>query len=156
MARQKKYTPKAFREACSAYFRRRSYETTVRSLEPTGRTNAKGLPVMDYVPVKNGDGELIKVLEYAAPPSVESLCVELGISRATFANYAQDEKYKGTCETVKLRIEEYLHRQLNERQKGTDGIIFDLKVNYGWREGASDHDSVEITVSGANAEEYGG
>lgn len=147
MARQKKYTPKAFREACGAYFRRRSYETTVRSLEPTGRTNAKGLPVMDYVPVKNGDGELIKVLEYAAPPSVESLCVELGISRATFANYAQDERYKGACEAVKLRIEAYLHRQLNERQKGTDGIIFDLKVNHGWRDNADVDVDRKIEIS---------
>lgn len=147
MARPKKYTPKAFGEACDAYFRRRSYETTVKSLEPTGRTNAKGLPVMDYVPVKNGDGETLTVLEYAAPPSVESLCVELGISRATFANYAQDDRYKAVCDGVRLRIEEYLHRQLNVRQKGTDGIIFDLKVNHGWRDNAdidTDRD-VEIT-----------
>ena len=154
MGRRRKYSPRTFEKACEAYFRRRAYEVPVQRLVPNGRTNAKGLPVMVYENVINADGNTVFVTEYSSPPSVESLCLELGITRATFANYARDERYCDVCDGVKLRIEEYLHRQLNQRIKGVEGVIFDLKVNHGWREGKEDSGSPSVNVTGPEAEEY--
>ena len=154
MGRRRKYSPRTFEKACEAYFRRRAYEVPVQRLVPNGRTNAKGLPVMVYKDVTNADGDKVSVTEYSSPPSVESLCLELGITRATFANYARDERYCDVCDGVKLRIEEYLHRQLNQRIKGVEGVIFDLKVNHGWREGKDDSGAPSVNVTGPEAEEY--
>lgn len=58
------------------------------------------------------------------------------------------------CDGVKLRIEEYLHRQLNQRIKGVEGVIFDLKVNHGWRECKEDSGAPSVNVTGPEAEEY--
>lgn len=154
MGRRRKYSPRTFEKACEAYFRRRAYEVPVQRLVPNGRTNAKGLPVMEFEDVTNADGETIFVTEYSSPPSVESLCLELGITRATFANYANDERYFEICDGVKLRIEEYLHRQLNRRERGLEGLIFDLKVNHGWREGKENSGAPSVNVTGDAAEEY--
>ena len=40
----------------------------------------------------------------------------------------------GTVERARARIEAYLQEQLLTREKGVQGVIFNLTANYGWRD----------------------
>lgn len=115
---KKKYTPKAFALAVEKYFRSISYLRTA--------TNDDGNAIC------NNDGETIKYYDFAIPPSVTELCLKLGITRDTFDAYMRDESYADICKSAKARIEVWLERQLNTREKSVDGIKFNLTYNYGW------------------------
>lgn len=121
--RPKKYTSrKKLQTAVDAYFRSISIETTARD-----RWNR---------PVKNVDGEEIRVIQYAEPPTKTALCLFLGIDRRTWQNYAdieQHPEFAGIAEEVNARIEAYLERELLTREKSVQGIIFNLQNNYNWK-----------------------
>lgn len=142
MPREKKYTPKQLREAINAYFKSITYTQSAQKLVDTGRVNKNGMPVLKYEDCVNDLGEVIQERIYAVPPSIEGLCIHLGVSRQTLHNWRSDaksgEKYSDIIDAAKLRIEAYLHEALNKRSK-VAGIIFDLQCNYGW--GADKKDS---------------
>lgn len=108
-------TPAALRRAVGAYF---------DSIEFTRDVSA--------------GNKKIKLTDYAQPPGIGALCLHLGISRRTWANYCDEKKYPmfaPICEEAKLRIEAYLENELVSRQKGSlQGIIFNLQNNYDWKQ----------------------
>lgn len=122
--RPKKYSSKkALSEAIERYFR--SISRTVPAKDGLGRA------------ILNDDGEEIKLTEYIVPPSISSMCLYLGIDRSTWQNYCdpqQHPEFSSITETTRARIEAYLEEQLLTREKGLQGIIFNLQNNYGWRQ----------------------
>ena len=119
--RPRKYaTKKALSYAVERYFR--SISRTRPAMDQMGRR------------IQNDDGEDIVVLEYVVPPSVGSLCLYLGIDRSTWQNYCDDPALAPVTALTRARIEAYLEEQLLTREKGLQGIIFNLQNNYGWRQ----------------------
>ena len=72
--RPKKYTKKKLREETERYFR--SISRTIPARDDTG-----GI-------IRNDDGDEIQLLQYVVPPSIAGLCLQLGIDRSTWQNYA--------------------------------------------------------------------
>ena len=121
--RKKKYTKKTLQEAIEGYFR--SISRTVPVRDDAGDI------------VRNDDGEDIRVVQFAVPPSITGLCLHLGIDRSTWQNYADAEKHPeltGICQGARTRIEAYLEQELLTREKSVQGIIFNLQNNYGWKQ----------------------
>lgn len=111
MAPPRKYTVKKFNQAVEKYFRSRM---TLRDTEK-----------------EDIDGNRITYMDFAIPPSESDLCIELGMTRETFRQYAKTEGYAEVCERAKMLIESWLERELNSRDK-VEGIKFNLSCNYGW------------------------
>lgn len=128
MAREKKYKSKAlFRKAVDKYFDSISRLEVVRVFDEESG---------EWRTAQNALGVRVHHLRYFVPPSLSALCLELGISRQTFANYAADVDggYSAVCEYARLRIQAYLEEELKVRTKGLSGVIFDLQANFGWKE----------------------
>ena len=121
--RPKKYTRKKLREETERYFR--SISRTILARDDTG-----GI-------IRNDDGDEIQILQYVVPPSIAGLCLQLGIDRSTWQNYADPALHPELADVVaeaRARIEAYLEQELLTREKGLQGIIFNLQNNYGWRQ----------------------
>ena len=87
--------------------------------------------------IRNDDDEEIKVVQFVVPPSVTGMCLYLGIDRSTWQNYADaalHPELAGICQGARTRIEAYLEQELLTREKGVQGIIFNLQNNYGWKQ----------------------
>lgn len=134
MPKRKEYTQETFRRAVDKYFAGISRRVAVKELVPTGHYTQKGAPVLEPRDVKNDAGKLVMEQEYVVPPSLGGLCLHLGISRATWGRYASTAGYSDVCDEAKLRVEEYLERQLIQTPKAARGIIFNLQANFDWRE----------------------
>lgn len=121
--RPKKYTKKGLREATERYFR--SISRTIAARDLTGAT------------IRNDDGEDITLTQFVVPPSISSMCLYLGIDRSTWQNYCDAQLHpelQDITQTARARIEAYLEEQLLTREKGLQGIIFNLQNNYGWKQ----------------------
>lgn len=122
--RPKKYkSKKALADAIDGYFR--SISRTIEVKDVTGET------------VYNDDGESIRRVQFVVPPSISGLCIHLGIDRSTWQNYCDGDLHPEFREVTALtrgRIEAWLEEQLLTREKGVQGIIFNLQNNYGWRQ----------------------
>lgn len=143
--RPKKYgTAKALTQAVDAYWNSISYEEPAVISTPTGEVGENGqvkyatkmLTMNEDGSVNwDGTGKPKTVTKYLEPPSLPGLCLFLGISKTTWAEYAKDEKLAPVCERFKLRLEQYLEGRLNsEKGKNVQGIMFNLKNNFGWSE----------------------
>ncbi len=121
VGRPPKYTKKRLEEAVMKYFDSISYEVDA--------VNMKGETIYNKL------GEPVKKLYYASPPSKLDLCLYLGIDRGTWLNYSNHDEHpelKDITDYVHLRCEAYLASELVSREKGVDGIKFNLSNNYGW------------------------
>ena len=134
MGRKKKYTPGTLGDAVDAYFRSISRTVSATELVDTGRRDKKGHPIMKPQTICNDDGDPIKYREFLLPPSITALCLHLGISKQTWANYSADPKFLDPTTRARETVEAWLHVELDKRTKGTDGIKFDLQQNFGWSE----------------------
>lgn len=117
--------------------RRRKYETSVqlsRAVDKYFASISYELPYTDPngEPIKNLDGEDIVLIKYVVPPSLQELCLFLDIDASTWENYAKRDEYKSICQDAKLKVEAYLTRELNTRDK-PQGIIFNLENNFDWK-----------------------
>ena len=114
--RPKKYkSKKALADAIEGYFR--SISRTIELKDLAGAT------------IYNDDGEAIHKLQFVVPPSISALCIHLGIDRSTWQNYCDGELHPEFREVTALtrgRIEAWLEEQLLTREKGVQGIIFNL------------------------------
>ena len=129
--RPKKYTKKKLREETERYFR--SISRTILARDDTG-----GI-------IRNDDGDEIQILQYVVPPSIAGLCLQLGIDRSTWQNYADPTLHPELADVAaeaRARIEAYLEQELLTREKGLQGIIFNLQNNYGWRLGEKTRSSM--------------
>lgn len=122
--RPKKYkSKKALAEAIERYFS--SISRTIPARDLTGAT------------IRNDDGEDITLTQFVVPPSISSMCLYLGIDRSTWQNYCDAQLHpelQDITQTARARIEAYLEEQLLTREKGLQGIIFNLQNNYGWKQ----------------------
>lgn len=123
--RPKKYGgKKALSEAIERYFNSIS-RTIYAKDEETGEI------------ICGDDGREITVTQYIRPPSVSGLCLYLGIDRTTWFNYCDEKAHPEFREITAMtrgRLEAYLEEQLLMREKGVQGIIFNLQNNYGWKQ----------------------
>lgn len=118
--RPRKYTAKKLRNAIGKYFG--SITCTKDALDAAGEK------------ILNDDGGPIRYTAYIRPPSISALCLFLGIEKRTWTNYADDPDLAPLVEQTKARMEAYLEEQLLIREKGVQGIIFNLQNNYGWKQ----------------------
>lgn len=134
--REKRYSPKALREAVDRYFASISRTAPVTEEVPTGELDSHGHKLCETQPVMNDMGEIMMHREYHIPPTVSGLCEYLGIHRSTWARYCDPELHPEFCDTTtraRGRMRAYLEEQLLTR-KDVRGIIFDLQNNYGYTE----------------------
>ena len=111
--RPKKYTKKKLREETERYFR--SISRTILARDNTG-----GI-------IRNDDGDEIQILQYVVPPSIAGLCLQLGIDRSTWQNYADPALHPELADVAaeaRARIEAYLEQELLTREKGLQGMIY--------------------------------
>lgn len=121
---KKGYSPKELRDAVERYFA--SVCRTVAAEDRNGE------------PLLNDSGEVIRRVQYVVPPSINGLCLFLGIGRAEWAGYRDAEKdpeLARVAELAEKRIEVYLESELVTRGSGVQGLIFNLQNNYGYRRG---------------------
>lgn len=121
VGRPQKYTKKTLEKAVLRYFDSITYDAIAR--DATGQA------------IKNKLGEPIMLECYAKPPSKMDLCLFLGIDRGTWLNYCNHDEhpeFKAITDYVHLRCEAYLAGELVVRERGVDGIKFNLANNYGW------------------------
>ena len=136
MARPRKYSKKALREAVDRYFDSITRMVAVTEKQDRGRRDDKGHIVFDEVPVTNRLGEQVEVLEYVVPPTVGGLCEALGIHRSTWAEWCDPNKhpeYSDTTTHARGRMRAWCEEQLLIR-KDVKGIIFNLQNNYDYKE----------------------
>lgn len=118
MSRKRSYRPKALYEAVERY---------LKSCRAT-------LPVrLDGEIVTDENGNEMTRSVYLVPPRLTQLCLELGITRATWANYCNDPAYNEATELARTSVESFLEGEL-AREKNVRGIIFNLQNNFGWKE----------------------
>lgn len=121
--RPRKYkTRKSLSDGIERYFK--SISRTVEAKDMTGAT------------ILNDDGEPIRMVQYVVPPSISGMCLFLGIDRSTWQNYCDGDmhpEFQTATTEARERIVAYLEQQLLTREKGLQGVIFNLQNNYGWR-----------------------
>lgn len=131
-------TPAALQRKVGAYFDAISVRRKLTEWVPTGEVTNKGKPILMERDILDREGEPIWALHYIVPPRITALCLYLGISRRTWENYAADEEhypgFREIIEDARLRIEDYLAQESLTRDKGLQGVLFNLQANYGWRE----------------------
>ena len=113
-------TAKSLRRAVDKYFRSISVKVPMCSL--TGD------------PILNEDGVPVVKTEYIIPPQIPAMCLELGITDRTWRRYCDHElhpEFEDVTEEAMLRFKAYLVDQSLTREKGLQGILFNLEVNHG-------------------------
>jgi hypothetical protein len=135
MGKPKKFTARTLARAVDAYFDSITREVEVTERVDTGRRDGQGHRIFETKPVANKLGQTVRVTEYLVPPSVRELCCSLGITRATWSNYADPDKHPelaGIVEEARERMRAWNERELVTRPgKDVRGIIFNLQANYG-------------------------
>ena len=134
---QKYKTNKLLFNAIEDYFNSISRTRVLEEKVETGITDDRGKPVIESVIIKNDFGQPITIREYLIPPSICAMCLFLGISRQTWSEYCDIEKnpqFSITTYEARARMESYLEQELISRQKGVQGIIFNLQNNYNWQD----------------------
>lgn len=130
----KKYeTPGALRSGVERYFKSISYERDV-IIYRQEIVEKDGKPTLETIPeyLENADGERVRETIWLQEPSVEALCVSLGISDTTFTAYEKDEKLGPVAQGAKDLIRARLVELLNTRNS-TRGVEFNLMQNYGFK-----------------------
>lgn len=133
MGRPKKYDGASFERAVEKYFKSITRTKTAEERVPTGKKDSDGHEIFEFREILNDSGKPITYTEYVVPPSVTALCLFLGIHRDTFSEYSGKEEFSDTVTRARGRIEAYLEEQLLAGKK-VQGVIFQLKNNYGWKD----------------------
>lgn len=107
-----------------------------RAIEKYFRSISAKVPMADLSgnPILNEDGEPVIKTEYIIPPQIPAMCLELGITDRTWRRYCDHEmhpEFEDVTEEAMLRFKAYLVDQSLTREKGLQGILFNLEVNHG-------------------------
>lgn len=144
--RPRKFTAAQLEKAVEAYFDSICYQETV--LRKVPQMDAEKRPVLDemghqvykFEPVRTADGNEAVVTRWIEPPGILSLCLFLGIDRATFDRYGkldqnelEAERFRNTVTRARGRVEAYLAAQLEDKSAAR-GAIFNLQQNFGWKD----------------------
>lgn len=108
-------TAEALQEAVDQYFASITYEKIVKE---------------DGEVVYNAAGEPVKRIAFAVPPTNESLCLYIGIGRATWFRYRQDEKLGEVCREADLKVRAWRTEEVSTRDR-TQGLQFLLSNDSG-------------------------
>ena len=115
--RQRTYeTAEALQEAVDRYFASITYEKIVKG--------------DDGEVIYNAAGEPVKRIAFAVPPTNESLCLYIGIGRATWFRYRQDEKLGEVCREADLKVRAWRTEEVSTRDR-TQGLQFLLSNDSG-------------------------
>lgn len=115
--RQRTYeTAEALQEAVDKYFASITYEKIVKG--------------DDGEVIYNAAGEPVKRIAFAVPPTNESLCLYIGIGRATWFRYRQDEKLGEVCREADLKVRAWRTEEVSTRDR-TQGLQFLLSNDSG-------------------------
>lgn len=128
-------TTEELEAAVNAYFTSISYQRPVIITTATGEVDEDGNAKLVTRMLREGHdntGQPVTVTEYLEPPGVASLTLYLGISRDTWARYGKRKGFRSVVEQTRTRIEAYLVGRLESRH--TQGVIFNLKNNFGWKD----------------------
>ena len=155
---KKRYTAKALRRACDAYYASISYkapamrEEIVLKEDGSPELDYYGHPKRRYVQIVTSDGQAAEITKWTEQPSVAGLCIWLGINRSTlmrYGTYDPDRPQSAElCEIVqaaKARIEAYLSQKLEEKG-AANGTKFSLSHNFGWGKDDQEEKNVEFKV----------
>lgn len=116
-------------EAIEAYFRSISRTVTAVERRETGEKGADGKKIVEEIPILNDDGKEIRYREYVIPPTVWGLCDFLGISRETWEDYCNADKFPqlhAATERAGALLQDWSQRALLTR-KDVRGLIFILQ-----------------------------
>ena len=80
---------------------------------------------------KKIDGYFSKCDDKEKPYTISGLAYALNSCRQTLLNYAERDEYLDTVKRAKLKIEAYAEESLFIA-RNTNGIMFNLKNNFGW------------------------
>ena len=142
----KKYKAATFRRGCEAYFASISYRRPVT--RPEMVLDDDGCPVLDdyghtrykQVQIITADGKEAWETCWIEPPSIQALCLHLGIDASTFSRYQKadpedpdSEKLAEAAKLAKARVEAYLISRLEDKS-AANGTKFNLQHNFGWME----------------------
>ena len=156
MARPRKYTKKALREAVQGYFDSISREITITEKVDNGKRDNYGHVIWDTVPVQNKLGNVAKATEYLVPPTLTGLCLHLGINSSTWSRWSDPKKYPEFAEI----IEDVQQRMIVWRQeqvlirKHIAGLIWDLETNWAAKQKDDKRDSKPDMVVTGLPEEF--
>ena len=149
----KKYKAAAFRRGCEAYFASISYRIPLTRNEPV--MNEDGTPKLDayghatYKPVqvRTADGKDAWETCWTEPPSIQGLCLHLGIDASTFSRYQKTDpedpdggKIAEAAKLAKARVEAYLISRLEDKS-AANGTKFNLQHNFGWMDKKQEENS---------------
>lgn len=68
------------------------------------------------------------------PYTVTGLALALELDRKALINYGENEEFSNTLKKAKLKVENWLEKNLITGQGNATGIIFNLKNNYGYKD----------------------
>lgn len=143
IGRPKTYeTAEQLRRGVERYFASITYERDVVVYRPEIREK-DGEDVLVKVPeyLLNKDGEPVQETVWLMEPSIEDLCLSLGVSDTTWGNYMKDETLGPVAQAAKAAIRARLVQLLNTRNS-THGIEFNLQNNYDFKQKV-EHSSAE-------------
>lgn len=146
VGRPRKYkTARALERAIENYFGSISYDEPVfvRGAEKTrwDESQQAEVPVLDSYghkiyeqkPLLLKDGTQAIRTVWIETPSIEAMCLHLGISTTTWTAYEKTEEFLGATSRARGRILAYLQERLDSG-KGTNGAKFRLACMHGWKE----------------------
>ena len=139
MPQRMKYGSSKAREAAARrYFDGISRVKTVTEQVPTGEIDRYGHQVFREETVVNALGEPVRITEFVEPPTVGGLCAALGISRTTWMHY-HSGKTQEAAEWIDDVLRTWNERELLTREgRNIQGIVFNLKNNYGYSDRPED------------------
>jgi len=73
-------------------------------------------------------------------PTISSLAFDLGLSSRGLVNYQHRDAYKPMLERAKTFCEMHIEQKLFDPKIRPAGPIFNLKANFGWKDGSEPRD----------------
>lgn len=99
-------------------------------------------------PIEDKEGNVIGVERVQVRPyTITGLAIALDLDRDSLLNYQKDSEFFGTISRAKLKCHNYAE-ELSMTSKNPNGVIFNLKNNYGWK------DKTESEITGANGADF--
>ena len=148
MAQKKKYSQKALKEAVEKYFASITREVVITEKVDSGKKDAWGHTVYETREVINSLGEVAKRTEYLVAPTLEGLCLHLGIVGSTWNRWKDKKKYpeyQKILDHVYERLIAWRKEQVVIRDK-VAGIVWDLETNYGCVKSSGGMPKVELVM----------
>ena len=153
MARPRKYSRKALTAAVAEYFDSITREVVIQERVPTGNKDSWGHDVYEFRNVENNLGQVAKRTEFLVPPTIEGLCLHLGINSSTWSRWRDSEQYPEYQQVIALvdeKIIGWLKEQVSVRDKVT-GVVWLLEVNHGvGKEQKEKNAEVTVVIEGGD------